>query len=224
MKKLTILLGLLGTVVASLVFVAGPGAKVEAAGSWGLWTPLRGGADQWKVGCTWNQTDSTARRICTPPGYHGYKAIDIFRNPAKGSGGNVYAARSGSVHIESRGSGCGGPGTVGNVVRLRHTTEGGSTFYTYYRHLKDIMVSEGQSVSASTVIGHVGNTGYTYCYAHLHFEVMTSGGTKQSARLAACHGSRRLYYPYAYGDGSTYTDWDQVPYGANIWSDAITEC
>jgi murein DD-endopeptidase MepM/ murein hydrolase activator NlpD len=54
----------------------------------------------------------------------------------------------------------------GNLVVIDH---GG--YQTLYAHLRDApSVSEGQSISAGTVIGYMGNTGFS-TGPHLHFEI-----------------------------------------------------
>jgi len=58
-------------------------------------------------------------------------------------------------------------GGYGNYVKLRHT-DGAATFYTYYAHLANAVVSAGQSVSAGAVIGKSNNTGAS-TGPHLHF-------------------------------------------------------
>ncbi|MBR2682505.1 MAG: peptidoglycan DD-metalloendopeptidase family protein, partial [Atopobiaceae bacterium] len=58
--------------------------------------------------------------------------------------------------------------SYGMLVILYH--DNGTT--TYYAHMRDITVSEGQRVSQGAVIGHVGLTGNTTGY-HLHFELRT---------------------------------------------------
>ena len=54
----------------------------------------------------------------------------------------------------------------GNLIVIDH----GSGYETWYAHLKDFSVQNGQQVSKGQTIGHVGNTGYS-TGPHLHFEV-----------------------------------------------------
>lgn len=45
---------------------------------------------------------------------------------------------------------------------------------TYYAHLSDIYVSQGQSINEGDIIGAVGSTGYS-TGPHLHFELRVGG-------------------------------------------------
>lgn len=54
----------------------------------------------------------------------------------------------------------------GNYVMIQHN----DNYVTLYAHLSGVSVKEGQKVSKGTVIGFMGNTGFSYG-AHLHFEV-----------------------------------------------------
>jgi murein DD-endopeptidase MepM/ murein hydrolase activator NlpD len=62
--------------------------------------------------------------------------------------------------------------TSGNYVVLRHH----SGYTTLYAHLDRIDVKPGRSVTQSTIIGTVGNTGYS-TGSHLHFTVSKHGRT-----------------------------------------------
>lgn len=64
--------------------------------------------------------------------------------------------------------------SAGNYVDVNHGMLGGNSVITEYLHMQRISVSPGQSVSAGTVLGEVGMTGYvTGC--HLHFGVLQNG-------------------------------------------------
>ncbi|WP_066460132.1 peptidoglycan DD-metalloendopeptidase family protein [Anaerotruncus rubiinfantis] len=78
------------------------------------------------------------------------------------------------------------PGTV-YVVRYSNSGYGyhvmvdhGGGFVTLYAHCSKILVTEGQSVDAGTVIAEVGSTGRS-TGNHLHFEIRI-GGEKQNPR------------------------------------------
>jgi murein DD-endopeptidase MepM/ murein hydrolase activator NlpD len=57
-------------------------------------------------------------------------------------------------------------GDYGNLVVISHSEE----YETYYGHLSEIMVKEGQEVKANTFIGKVGSTGRS-TGPHLHYEI-----------------------------------------------------
>ena len=85
-----------------------------------------------------------------------HDAIDIS---GPGYGSNIYAANSGVVVSVKGGCvtgnlACNGRG--GNYIIIRHNV---GNYHTIYMHLKDIRVSEGQTVNSGQVIGTMGNTG-----------------------------------------------------------------
>lgn len=92
-------------------------------------------------------------------GIHGHNAVDIAATPgtpvvASGAG-RVIAARVGGYN-----------GGYGNMVIISH--DGG--IQTVYAHLREVNVSQGETVVQGQVIGGVGNTGRS-SGPHLHFEV-----------------------------------------------------
>ena len=58
-------------------------------------------------------------------------------------------------------------GDYGNLVIISH----GEEYQTYYGHLSEILVKEGQEVKVSTFIGKVGSTGRS-TGPHLHYEII----------------------------------------------------
>ncbi len=99
-----------------------------------------------------------------------HSGIDI----AVGFGTPVVAADSGTViYLETPCLGCnyGGSG-YGNYVIIDH----GNGISTLYGHMRNVYVSNGETVSAGQQIGEVGSTG-TSTGAHLHFEVRVNGST-----------------------------------------------
>lgn len=106
-----------------------------------------------------------------------HNAIDIA---GTGYGSSIYAANNGVV--VKKGTGCTAGNlscnqTQGNYLIINHNIGG---YYTIYMHMKDIYVSEGQTVARGQKIGTMGNTGNVYPvpsssnpYAgtHLHFGV-----------------------------------------------------
>ncbi|MFZ2167713.1 MAG: M23 family metallopeptidase [Minisyncoccia bacterium] len=93
-------------------------------------------------------------------GLHGWNGIDF--GAARGT--PIHAAAGGTVII-ARSNG-GWNGGYGNYVVITHSN--GSQ--TLYSHMKNAIVSAGQSVSSGQVIGYVGSTGLS-TGPHLHFEV-----------------------------------------------------
>ena len=105
-----------------------------------------------------------------------HDAIDIY----VGYGAPIYAANNGVVY--KIGTGC-YPGNLscngrqGNYILINHNAGG---YYTIYMHLKEVLVSEGQTVARGQKIGLMGNTGEVYPVpsssnpyggTHLHFGV-----------------------------------------------------
>lgn len=90
-----------------------------------------------------------------------HEGIDI----AVAEGTNVKSAECGKVVRASENA-----GGYGKLIVIDH----GYGVETYYAHLSEIQVSEGQYVSADTVIGLSGNTGRS-TGPHLHFEIVESG-------------------------------------------------
>jgi murein DD-endopeptidase MepM/ murein hydrolase activator NlpD len=80
-------------------------------------------------------------------------------------GARVRAARSGRVVFARWDA-----GGYGNLVKIAH----GNRVRTWYAHLSSFAVRRGQRVSAGTVIGRVGSTGFS-TGPHLHFEVHLRG-------------------------------------------------
>lgn len=89
--------------------------------------------------------------------WYGHRAIDI----ARGAGTAVLASDSGYVSF----AGWTDIG-YGYLVVVDHA----NGYQTYYAHLQDIYVTEGQTVEAGQVIAAMGNTGNS-SGPHLHFEV-----------------------------------------------------
>lgn len=109
-----------------------------------------------------------------------HQGIDIY----VGYGAPVYAANNGVV--QAIGTGCtpgylGCNGRQGNYILINHNAGG---YYTVYMHLRDIYVSQGQTVARGQKIGAMGNTGEVYPVpssynpyggTHLHFGVRVGG-------------------------------------------------
>jgi len=76
----------------------------------------------------------------------------------------IYAVAAGRV-IRA-----GANGGFGNTVEIQHT----NGYVTQYAHMHRIRVRNGQNVTRGTVVGTVGNTGYT-TGPHLHFGLRVGG-------------------------------------------------
>lgn len=105
-----------------------------------------------------------------------HDAIDIYAS----HGSPLYAANNGTVYKVGTGCVVGNyscNGRQGNFVIINHNIGG---YYTIYMHMKDIYVSQGQTVARGQKIGTLGNTGNVYprptssnpySGTHLHFSV-----------------------------------------------------
>ncbi|TLS38576.1 peptidase M23 [Pseudalkalibacillus caeni] len=82
-------------------------------------------------------------------------------------------AKSGSVPVRAAAAGTVFrsylSGSYGNVVFITHYING-QTYTTVYAHMRNRAVSQGQTVSAGTYLGTMGNTGHSFGQ-HLHFEL-----------------------------------------------------
>ena len=108
--------------------------------------------------------------------YH--RAIDYYSYDGYGSA--ILAVNNGTIYSVNGGCVSGNlscNGGRGNFVVINHNN---GNYYSMYMHLDKINVSVGDIVSASDVIGTMGNTGYViptptsynpFGGTHLHFEV-----------------------------------------------------
>lgn len=98
----------------------------------------------------------------------GYQKFHSGVDFAAQCGEPIYAVADGVVaHVSSDFS-------AGNYVDVSHGMVGGNSVISEYLHMQAIYVSPGQSVTAGTVLGEVGMTGYaTGC--HLHFGILQNG-------------------------------------------------
>ena len=76
----------------------------------------------------------------------------------------IYATRTGRVSIASYSN------SAGNYVSINH----GDGFSSIYMHMRNSVVSAGQTVSAGQLIGYMGNTGIS-TGSHLHFGISLHG-------------------------------------------------
>jgi len=101
----------------------------------------------------------------------GVEFLNAFGSPVLAAGpGTVYFAG------DDNNGGPYGPANwfayYGNYVILEHTQANGDPVYTFYAHLSEILVEEGQIVDGGEEIGKIGFTGAAVG-PHLHFEVRT---------------------------------------------------
>ncbi|MGX1789023.1 M23 family metallopeptidase [Bosea sp. NPDC055332] len=103
---------------------------------------------------------------------YGYRADPFTRGAALHTGMDLRAEHGSPIRAT-------GPGKVvtaeysggyGNMVEIEHA--GGIT--TRYAHMSAILVSEGQTVAAGTLVGRVGSTGRS-TGPHLHYETRIDG-------------------------------------------------
>ncbi|NIP40000.1 MAG: peptidoglycan DD-metalloendopeptidase family protein [Candidatus Aenigmarchaeota archaeon] len=81
---------------------------------------------------------------------------------------------------------CGCNGGLGNYVTIKHY-QSGKTFYTFYDHLQNVPtdLKEGDKVTTNTLVGFIGNTGYS-TGAHLHFELGTKEKKSDATAVDPC--------------------------------------
>lgn len=118
------------------------------------------------------------QRITSPYGLRNgvmHNGVDIGWTKPE-SENNVYANCKGTVIATVTGKG-NTYGTsdhgYGNYVLVRHI----NGFTSLYAHLDKVYVSNGQTVDENTIVGVMGNTGYS-AGRHLHFEVKNNQGIK----------------------------------------------
>jgi len=104
-------------------------------------------------------------------GLHWHNAIDIANN----CGTPIYAAASGTVQAT------GYHGVAGNYIRILHA----NGVVTFYGHLSRFNVSSGQNVAQGSLIGYMGNTGFTIgrTGCHVHFEVRGAANPLRNMRV-----------------------------------------
>ncbi len=99
--------------------------------------------------------------VLTQGYWYGHRAIDIggFIGEAIRASDGGYVSYAGWTDIG-----------YGYLIVLDHQ----NGFQTYYAHLSNILVDEGQTVAATQVIGEMGSTGNS-TGPHLHFEIRYDG-------------------------------------------------
>ncbi len=117
-------------------------------------------------------------------------------------GKNVYAVANGSAVYTSPHTGTKCTPNVGGygcVIIVRHP----GNIYGLYAHLDRIYVNDGNNVTASTLLGEMGETGCPDCGEHLHFGAMKPTSSSKSTLLM------------------TRTDWQELLYKIRPTSNAV---
>ena len=91
----------------------------------------------------------------------------------------IYAANDGTVtQVHHWGGGTGGLDSLGNYVEITHA----NGYVTGYAHLSNVYVKQGESILMGTVLGTMGETGFSYG-CHLHFVAKYRGQTFNPMQL-----------------------------------------
>ncbi len=98
-------------------------------------------------------------------GLPGHEGLDLYAP----DGANIYAAAEGEVYQ----AGFPKNHPYGRHVRIRHQIAG-KVVHTVYSHLSEILVGEGQQVTAGALIGKADNTGNSRG-SHLHLTLKIEG-------------------------------------------------
>ncbi|MEN9937718.1 MAG: hypothetical protein RLZZ387_4297 [Chloroflexota bacterium] len=101
---------------------------------------------------------------------------DGYAEPGSSFGSLVFTPHGGVSRVAAGGW----PG--GNYVRV---TNGQTGWVTAYAHLDQVFVADGQQLEPGTVIGTLGNTGYSTA-AHLHYEVWRGGVNVDPSPYVLC--------------------------------------
>lgn len=101
-----------------------------------------------------------------------HQAIDLRTNQNGSIYKEVKCAEKGTVDWVQKWDGHSKTGnqSYGNLIRVTHENYNGGKLQTYYAHLSEIRVKEGDTVEEGQVIGISGESGNVNG-AHLHFEV-----------------------------------------------------
>ena len=98
-------------------------------------------------------------------GLPGHEGLDLYAP----NGANIYAAADGEVYQ----AGFPKNHPYGRHIRIRHNIDG-RVVHTIYGHLSEILVGEGQPVTAGALIGKADNTGNSRG-SHLHLTLKIEG-------------------------------------------------
>ena len=102
----------------------------------------------------------------------GYRPDPFLGRPALHPGVDLVQEYGAEIHATAGGRvvHAGPMGGYGNMVEIDH----GNNLATRYGHMSEILVEEGQVVTAGAVIGRIGSTGRS-TGPHLHYEVRVDG-------------------------------------------------
>lgn len=97
---------------------------------------------------------------------HGKQSFHSGIDLVGSTGSNILSIQSGEVTWAGLQNG------YGNCVEIKHIDENGTTFYSFYAHMRDnsTCVSKCQNVQEGQIIGVQGSTGNS-TGDHLHFEI-----------------------------------------------------
>jgi hypothetical protein len=112
-------------------------------------------------------------RLNEPRDYGPHEGLDLVAIDGQGRPVAVFAAQRGFVErvvISNEG--------YGKHVRLRHDWSDGSTYYTWYGHMSEIIVKKGDFVSIGQRLGTSGTTGNS-TGIHLHLTLQHIGHGKK---------------------------------------------
>lgn len=132
--------------VGTKVYSGGYNTTVVATGSW-AWPTIAQHYVSSYFGYRWGKV---------------HEAIDIA---GSGEGSPIYAAGAGTVIAAKRNA-----YSLGNYVTINHN----NGYYTIYGHMRNLTVSEGQTVKKGQQIGTMGHSGFA-TGTHLHFGLYKNG-------------------------------------------------
>ena len=131
--------------------------------------------------CPLDSYGSITTRYGEPdPWGRGHNGTDF----AAGGGTPIYAAADGVVSVAASHY------SYGNYVQISHgTADDGNNYSTLYAHMRNYVVSVGQTVAKGDLIGYVGNTGQVsgkYGGYHLHLELRVNGSRTNPLTYIPC--------------------------------------
>jgi hypothetical protein len=137
-----------------------------------------------------------------------HRGVDI----AVASGTEIIAAHDGTVTFAGDNSGYG----------LVLFVEGEDGVQTRYAHCSELLVAEGQTVTAGTVIARVGSTGDS-TGPHLHFEVMKNGSYLSPMYFSITNDDGSGYIPPGTPGGVEIPPYPGAPMGDERFAAMIEE-